>query len=106
MTNKKTLYGETYITQTDAEEITDPIKLAYYKVFHMEDTLNEDTVSYGIEVVKEHTSHHIAMTETKEIPYKIANEEQADALLALLKDNKVTPIGLEDVLEDLEKHSR
>ena len=106
MTKRKTLYGETYINATDAEEIIDPIKLAYYKVFYMEDTLKEDSVCYSIEVVKEHESHQIAMTETKEISCKISNEEQVDALLALLKENKVTPIGLEDVLEDFEKHSR
>lgn len=103
MKNKKELYGETFINETDSEEIIEPIKLSYYKVFHFEDTLEEEAVSYGVEVVKQQNNNNIAMMETKEIENKIAKEEEADALLELLKINKVTPVSLQDVLEDLEK---
>lgn len=103
MKNKKELYGETFINEADSEEIIDPIKLSYYKIFHFEDTLEEEAVSYGVEVVKQQNNNNIAMMETKEIENKIAKEEEADALLELLKINKVTPVSLQDVLEDLEK---
>lgn len=103
MTKRKELYGETFINTTDSEEILEPIKLSYYKIFHLEDTLQEDKVTYGIEIVKEHKDNNIAMTETKELEHRIAEEEHANALLELLKTYKVTPIGLQDVLEDFEK---
>jgi len=103
MKNRKELYGETFINETDSEEITNPIKLSYYKVYHFEDTLEEEAVSYGIEVVKEQNHNNIATTETKELQNTITKEEQANALLELLKLNKVTPISLQDVLEDFEK---
>lgn len=103
MTNRKELYGETFINHDDSSEIVDPIKLSYYKVMHFENNLEEENVTYSIEVVKEQNDEDIAMTETKEVANRMAKEEQVNELLEMLKMYKVTPISLQDVLNDLEK---
>jgi len=103
MKDRRELYGETFINRTDSEEIVEPIKLSYYKVTHFGDSLEEESVTYGIEVVKEQRENDIAMKETKEVENRISKEAQAEALLEILKMHKVTPVGLQDVLDDFKR---
>ena len=39
--------------------------------------------------------------ETKEVKNVTDDTERADEILTLLRNNEVTPVGIEDVLEDL-----
>ena len=80
------------------ENIKYPVKLEYYRtITGKEDVENK----YGIEIVKTEYKNGDINIESSEIPNVTNNLDEADKLLALLRDNEVTPIGVQDVLEDL-----
>ena len=74
-----------------------PIKLEYYK------TSGEGNVEtkYGIEVVKTEYLDDNVKVEAKEFKNVTNNQEEQEKILTLLRDNEVTPIAVEDVLQDL-----
>lgn len=61
---------------------------------------------FGIEVVKKYISNNIVSEEKKEIFNCIESEDVADRVLELLKINKVSPINVVDVLQDLSSKRR
>ena len=80
------------------ENIKYPVKLEYYRtITGKEDVENK----YGIEIVKTEYKNGDINIESSEIPNVTNNLDEADKLLALLRDNEVTPIGVQDILEDL-----
>lgn len=95
----KTFFDGVFISSKHLEEagIKYPIKLEYYK------TSGEENVEtkYGIEVVKTEYLDGNVKVETKEIKNVTNNLEEEEKILTLLKNNEVTPIGVEDVLQDL-----
>ena len=74
-----------------------PIRLEYYKTSSKLDIESK----FGIEVVKTEYLDENVRIETKEVPNITQSEEEQEKILELLKNNQVTPIGVEDVLEDL-----
>jgi hypothetical protein len=95
----KTFFDGVFISKEHLEEadIKYPIKLEYYKTSEEE---NVET-KYGIEVVKTEYLDGNVKIETKEIKNVTDDIEEENKILTLLKDNEVTPIGVEDVLQDL-----
>ena len=95
----KTFFDGVFISKKHLEEagIKYPIKLEYYK------TLGEENVEtrYGIEVVKTEYLDGNVKVETKEINNLTKNAEEQERILTLLRNNEVTPIGVDDVLQDL-----
>ena len=95
----KTFFDGVFISQKHLEEagIKHPIKLEYYK------TSGEENVKtkYGIEVVKTEYLDGNVKIETKEVKDVFANREEQEKVLTILRNNEVTPIGVEDVLHDL-----
>ena len=95
----KRFFDGVFIASSNLEEtdIKHPMRLEYYK------TLSESDIKfkYGIEVIKTEYLDENVMIESKEIPNIIESEEEQERILKLLKNNKVTPIGAQDVLEDL-----
>lgn len=97
----KTFFDGVFISRKTLEEagIKYPIKLEYYK------TSGEENVQkiFGIEVIKTEYIDGNVKVESKEIKDITNDEQRENEILDLLKRNEVTPVGLQDVLEDLLK---
>ncbi len=95
----KTFFDGVFISRSHLEEagIKYPIKLEYYKTSREENVQTK----YGIEVVKTEYLDGNIRIETKEVKDVFANEEEQEKILTILRNNEVTPIGVEDVLNDL-----
>ena len=109
----KTFFDGIFISKEHLEEagIKYPIKLEYYKIARDENVRNTDKINetentrgkYGIEVVKTEYLEGNVKIETKEVTNVTNDLDEANRILTLLRNNEVTPIGVEDVLEDLQK---
>lgn len=109
----KTFFDGIFISKEHLEEagIKYPIKLEYYKIARDENVRNTKLINetentngkYGIEVVKTEYLEGNVKIETKEVNNITNDIKEADRILTLLRNNEVTPIGVEDVLEDLQK---
>ena len=97
----KTFFDGVFISQKALEEagIKYPIKLEYYK------TIGDENVQkrFGIEVVKTEYIEGNVKIETKEVKNITDDEQTENEILNLLKSNEVTPVGVQDVLDDLIK---
>lgn len=97
----KTFFDGVFISQKSLEEagIKHPIKLEYYK------TSGDENVQkrFGIEVVKTEYIDGNVKIETKEIEDITDNEQKENEILTLLKRNEVTPVAVQDVIDDLVK---
>ena len=81
------------------EGILYPIKLEYYKI---KDLKSKNDI-FGIEVVKTEYINEEVKVEKASID-KLTNDEKIEnSILDILKRNEVTPVILEDVIEDLVK---
>lgn len=96
-------YGGTSIDSNDVESIMrkGKVELRYYKIINIDTSKKCKNKKYGIEVVKKYANNNIVSEEKKEIFNCIEKEDVADRVLELLKINKVSPINVVDVLEDL-----
>lgn len=109
----KTFFDGIFISKEHLEEagIKYPIKLEYYKIARDENVKNTNQISeakntngeYGIEVVKTEYLEGNVKVESKEVNNITNDVKEAEKILTLLRNNEVTPIGVEDVLEDLQK---
>ena len=103
----KTFFDGIFISKEHLNEagIKFPIKLEYYKTTREESSeiARENEYKYGIEIVKTEYREGNVRVETKEINNIANNIKDQEKILTLLRDNEVTPIGVEDVLEDLLK---
>lgn len=99
----KEFYGGASLNSNDIEhfEGKGKIELKYYKIISEIVTKKNKKQKYGIEVVKKCVNNNIVSEEKKEIFNCIEKEEVADKILELLKVNKVSPINVIDILEDL-----
>lgn len=96
----KTFFDGIYIDKDKLQKagITYPIKLEYYK------TISEDEnveAKFGIKIVKtEYISGKINV-EINQFKHLTNNVEEIDKILSVLRNNEVTPIAMQDVLEDM-----
>ena len=100
MSYLKTLYGKTILNDMDSDELTkdNEIELEYYQIKN-----KAKNKPYGVEIVKRNMKNDILSTEEK-IVNNICNKENENIrVLELLLNNKVTPISVDDILEDLLK---
>lgn len=104
----KEFYGGASLDCNDAEFIMDKgkIELKYYKLITNITGRKSKHTKYGIEVVKKCVNNNIVTEEKKEIFNCIEKEEVAERVLELLKVNKVSPINVVDILEDLSSKKR
>jgi len=102
MRYSKKLYGTARIDNSDSKEIgeSQTIELEYYEI---EDdlVLQEESKKYGVEIVKKRVEHEEVKVENKIINNIYSEEKDMSNLLEKLINNKVTPITLEDIIEDL-----
>ena len=99
----KTFFGGKFIEKEKLKEagITHPIKLEYYKKINEEQFIKKENAKFGIAIVKTEYIPNHTKVENKEITYLSNDEQKIDKVLQLLKENEVTPIGVDDVLADL-----
>ena len=99
MKNIRKFYGEIVVKveKIDYEKNFYEFIVEYYKIFH------ENSKKNGIEVIKKIKIENDEIIERKEVDDILDSEEKADKLLEILKRNKVTPIALKDVIDDLFK---
>lgn len=94
----KKLYGKAVIDDSDSEEIQigKTIELEYYQT---ENKLNNKP--YGIEIIKRNIENKKLSVEDKVVNNICKEEQDTNRLLRILMNNKVTPISVEDVIQDL-----
>ena len=101
-------FGCTFMSREELEDIGAkyPIKLEYYKTqTNEEDVKNINDIKYGIEVIKTSYIEENVNIEKRTIPELIKDELKIEQILEKLKQNKVTPVSAEYVVEDLLKES-
>lgn len=93
----KKFFSSTFVNEEllEEERIYHPIKLEYYKI------VNEEENKFGVNVVKKEYKKEGLKVENQRISYISDNEKKIEEILNTLERNKVTPTGLEDVLNDL-----
>lgn len=96
----KTFFDGVFINKEQLEEegIEYPIKLEYFKT-----SVDEENVGtkYGIEIIKtEYLSDNVRV-ETNEIRNVTNNIWEENRILKILRENEVTPVGLQDVIGEL-----
>ena len=110
----KTFFDGIFISKEHLEEagIKYPIKLEYYKIARdenvkntelLKDEFKENNRKYGIEVVKTEYLDGNVKIETAEVNNVTNDLNEANRILTLLRNNEVTPVGVEDVLEEILK---
>ena len=75
-----------------------PIKLEYYKTIKTEEDVK---AKYGIEIVVTEFINGKVNIESKAIDDIVNTSEQIDNILTILKNNEVTPIGIEDAIDEI-----
>lgn len=101
---QKSFYGKTYLDYNDSNELEYGyrIDISYYKTTYSEELgVNKQ---YGIEIIKkEWNQNEMLNTESIEIKSITGEEEKADMILEIFKENKVTPVIANDVIDDIMK---
>ncbi|MFR8103526.1 MAG: DUF6514 family protein [Clostridia bacterium] len=92
------LYGEEIITKEKLIPygVDHPIKLEYYFVIS-----KEEITRYGAEIVKKEILGNSIIIEGKILKNLTTSQEKAERILKILRDNRVTPFSLEEIIEDL-----
>ena len=98
----KTFFGGVFINKEllNKAGINHPIKLEYYKRINEEELIEKSKAKFGISIVKTEYRKEDVKTEEKEIKYLTDDEVRVNYILDILKENYVTPIGLNDVIYD------
>lgn len=101
MNTFKTCYGMTYFDEKDLKEakINHIVELEYYKTKN--NVQNE--FEYGIEVQKKEYINDNIIIEKNKVENISNSSDKVIEIINTLKRHKVTPVGLNDVLEDLLK---
>ena len=100
----KNFFGSIFINRDKLMEagINYPIKVEYYKITD-ENKINKENKSiYGIQVIKTEYRNKIGV-EQNSIEHITNDESEIIKILTLVKENEVTPIGLEDVIIEIKK---
>ena len=82
-------------TQNEAEY---PIKLEYYKTIETEENVE---AKYGIEVVETEFIEGKINIENRKIKNIAKTSEEIGRILSIIRDNKVTPIGIQDAIDEI-----
>ena len=102
MKNTRKFYGDTIINLEDMEEdeLRNLFKIEYYQI---ESSISEASHlnQYGIEILKRSYKDDTIL-ERKEIMDITNVEEKVNNVLDILYRNKVTPISVDDIIEDLQ----
>ena len=94
----KTFFDSIFISSNSPyEEPEYPMKLEYYKTIEMKENVK---AKYGVEVVKTEFKEGKVNVESEKLENITNNQEMIEKLLSILKDNTVTPFGIQDILDE------
>ena len=98
----KNFFGSIFINRDELLEagINYPIKVEYYKITNEPE--KENKLLYGIQVIKTEYKDKIGVEQNR-IEHITNDESEITKILNLIKENEVTPIGLEDVIIEIKK---
>ena len=98
----KSFFGSIFINRDELEEagIKYPIKVEYYKIINEEEKIKQNRLIYGIQIIKTEYKDKIGVEQEK-IEHITNDENEISKILNLMKENEVTPIGLEDVILEI-----
>ena len=103
----KNFFGSIFINRDELKEAGKnyPIKVEYYKIINEDKMKQENKLIYGIQIIKTEYREKIGVEQNK--LEEITNDEkEIDEYLSKMKENEVTPIGLEDVIIELKNMRR
>ena len=100
----KNFFGSIFINRDKLSEagINYPIKVEYYKIINEDKQIKSNKLIYGIQIIKTEYREKIGVEDSK-IESITNDENEINNMLGLMKDNEVTPIGLEDVVTEIKK---
>ena len=100
----KNFFGSIFINRNKLIEagINYPIKVEYYKIINEEEKIKENKLIYGIQIIKTEYKEKIGIEQNK-LEHITNDEKEIMQMLEKLKENEVTPVGLEDVIIELKK---
>ncbi|MBE5819278.1 MAG: hypothetical protein E7310_00355 [Clostridiales bacterium] len=104
MEASRTYHGGTFLGWDDLQEakINHRVELEYYQTKNdINNILNEDEAKYGIEILKKEYEKDGIYIESNNIKNVCDSSKKVIEIINVLKKNKVTPVGLQDVLDDL-----
>lgn len=98
----KNFFGSIFINRDKLEEagINYPIKVEYYKIMNEEEKIKQNKLIYGIQIIKTEYKEKIGVEQNR-IEHITNDEREIVKMLGVLKENEVTPIGLEDVILEI-----
>ena len=98
----KNFFGSIFINRDELLDagINYPIKVEYYKITNEPE--KENKLLYGIQVIKTEYKDKIGVEQNR-IEHITNDESEITKMLSLIKENEVTPIGLEDVIIEIKK---
>lgn len=93
----KKFYGGIFMDKDKLKKvgIFYPIKVEYYK---LKEEGNIDI--FGIEVIKTEYKNNDVLVEKEDIKRLTSDEDEANHILDILKENEVTPIIVREVVQD------
>ena len=95
----KTFFDGIFIDSNNSQNDGEyPIKLEYYKTIKTEENVK---AKYGIEIVVTEFINGKVNIESKAIDDITDTSEQINKILTILKNNEVTPIGIEDTINEI-----
>lgn len=95
----KTFFDGIFINCNDAQNEGEyPIKLEYYKTIKTEENVE---AKYGIEIVETEFINGKVNIESKAIDDIAITSKEIERILTILKNNEVTPIGIQDAIEEI-----
>ncbi len=101
----KTFFSSTFIKKEELEEagISYPIQLEYYKIINEDEMVRQEKAKFGISIVKTEYKEKSIEVENKKIQYLSNDEKRIEEILNLFKENEVTPIEVEEILNDFSR---
>ena len=98
----KNFFGSIFINRDELREagIDYPIKVEYYKITNEDEKMKQNKLIYGIQIIKTEYKDKIGVEQEK-IEHITNDENEISRILNLMKENEVTPIGLEDVILEI-----
>ena len=95
----KTFFDSIFIGgSNEFRDVEYPIKLEYYKTIRTEENVK---AKYGIEIVVTEFINGKVNIKSKTIDDIAETSEEIDKIITILKDNEVTPIGIEDAIVEI-----
>ena len=95
----KTFFDSIFIGgSNEFRDLDYPIKLEYYKTIKTEENVK---AKYGIEIVVTEFINGKVNIESKTIDDIANTSEEINRIITILKNNEVTPIGIEDAIVEI-----